>query len=58
MKSARDGRECALALLEVGDEAPGHTGRVAVAETWLRLAILQDSLSLWMDEVERVISVR
>jgi hypothetical protein len=54
MQSARDARAHALVLLEVGEEDSEHKRRaLAVAEIWVTLAILEDALTLWMDQVKR-----
>jgi hypothetical protein len=54
MQFAKDARECALVLLEVGEEAPEHKDRAFVAaQMWLSLALIEEQLANWANQVER-----
>jgi hypothetical protein len=58
MQCARDARAHALVLLDVGEEGSEYKRRAfAVAEIWLTLAILEDALTLWMDQVKLEITI-
>jgi hypothetical protein len=50
-------RERALALLELGEKADipeeHKTKAVAVAQMWLSIAVIEDQLAIWANQIEQ-----